>query len=598
MTASRAARAQLVGLSSASRLLPGQTAVQDSILAALQAPPPPPVTRRQRDLARAARREGERLSRAGDWGGAVKALHRATKHDPEDADLWLALGRACIDAALAADAVAALMQAIGRRPAEAEAHLLIGTAFDLMGDVTSALAAFTRAIELAPHSLDAAIRLAGALAVAGRRTEAAALLERAAGEASSVPAMLARARALALQERPEAAAETLRAAVLREPAHASAWRLLASALATCGDIAGSRDAARRAVALNPLETGAFLDLVRAETMAAADRPLLARMAAVLPDRRLTQRQRMVLHFALGKAHDDLGEPAAAMAQFDAANRLRGGMFAFDRAGLIATVDRIIATFTPALLHLHAALGAPDDRPVLIVGMPRSGTTLTEQILSSHPDVAGGGEMQFWLQPANTWPADLPPDQAAELIGGIVARNRQALDAVSPTARRVTDKNPYNFAALGMIRLAFPNARIVHCRRNPLDVCLSLYTTFISARTDFAARRADLVLFYRQYRRLMAHWRAVLPPERFLEIDYESLVTDREAETRRLLAFCGLDWHPACLAPEGNRRAIHTASLFQVRRPVQAGSVERWRRYEPWLGELRALLDDPGPPDRA
>ena len=158
---------------------------------------------------------------------------------------------------------------------------------------------------------------------------------------------------------------------------------------------------------------------------------------------------------------------------------------------------------------------------------------------------------------------------------------------------MTDKQPINFELLWLIRLAFPDARIVHCRRHPVDTCLSIYfTNFWAHQNDYACDRGDLVFYYRQYERLMDHWRRVLPPDRFTEVDYETLVADREAETRRLVAFIGLDWDDACLAPERKRRAVKTASVWQARQPVYKTSVERWRRYEPWLGELRELLPEP------
>lgn len=149
--------------------------------------------------------------------------------------------------------------------------------------------------------------------------------------------------------------------------------------------------------------------------------------------------------------------------------------------------------------------------------------------------------------------------------------------------------PQNFLWLGLIHLVFPNARFIHCRRNPIDTCLSNYFTHFLRRMDFANDRGDLVWEYRQYERLMAHWRSVLPIDRFLDVDYKSLVSEKESGTRRLIAFCGLDWDEACLRPEDNQRIVRTASVWQARQPVYRSSVERWRNYEPWLGELRELL---------
>ncbi len=164
-----------------------------------------------------------------------------------------------------------------------------------------------------------------------------------------------------------------------------------------------------------------------------------------------------------------------------------------------------------------------------------------------------------------------------------------LRRIGPSASRVTDKLPFNFRRLGLLHLLLPGARIIHCRRHPVDTCLSIYSIPFKARLDFVGSKADLAFAYRQYARLMDHWRAILPPDRFLEVEYERLIADREAESRRLIAFTGLDWDDACLRPEQNERTVRTASAWQVRQPVYTNSTERWRKYRPWLGELGELL---------
>jgi hypothetical protein len=224
-------------------------------------------------------------------------------------------------------------------------------------------------------------------------------------------------------------------------------------------------------------------------------------------------------------------------------------------------------------------------------MPRSGSTLTEQILSSHPDVAAGGELGFWSSPR------ILNEDLLSLGGDTKAAKRLANDylatlkALDPVAKRVTDKALANFFLLGAIRRVLPNATFVHCRRHPIDTALSIFTTNFETNFDYASNRGDLVFYYRQYARLMDHWRRVLPPARFVEVDYEALVSDPEPHARRLVAACGLDWNEACLAPHRNARRITTASVWQARQPIYRTSVERWRRYEPWLGELRELVPE-------
>ena len=166
-----------------------------------------------------------------------------------------------------------------------------------------------------------------------------------------------------------------------------------------------------------------------------------------------------------------------------------------------------------------------------------------------------------------------------------------LREIDPNAKRVTDKMPGNFVHLGLVHLLFPNARIVCCRRNPVDTCLSIYMTAFRNTMGYIHSRSDLAFYYREFDRLMSHWRSMIPADRLIEVQYEDLLSDRETVTRRLIDFCGLEWDQACLRPESNRRAVKTASVWQVRQAVYATSQERWRRYEPWLGELRSLLDE-------
>ena len=292
---------------------------------------------------------------------------------------------------------------------------------------------------------------------------------------------------------------------------------------------------------------------------------------------------MALHLALGKVHDDLGDYAEAAPHFEAANRIDHVSRKLDCVALARRIDRLIAASPPGFLERRSDFALPDETPILIVGMPRSGTTLVEQILSSHPAVAGGGELTYWGDVGRLL---LDDDERAEVARRLAAEYLALLRSISPDAPRVTDKLPFNYERLGLIRQVLPRAFVVHCRRHPVDTCWSIFTTYFGSRL---ADRGDLVFFYRQYERIMAHWQTVLPAERYFEIDYEALVADPEPLTRRLVAFCGLEWHEACLVPHHNRRPVTTASLWQVRQPIYRGSLARWRRYEPWLGELRELL---------
>jgi hypothetical protein len=298
-----------------------------------------------------------------------------------------------------------------------------------------------------------------------------------------------------------------------------------------------------------------------------------------------------LHLGIAKAFDDLGDYEQAMRHIARANVVRKKLSSFDRKALAGFVDGLIGLYTPEFLGRRARRGDPSRQPVLIVGMPRSGTTLTEQILSSHPAVAGAGELSFWpgRDPLLRGGEDEPWIDACQ---SAVARDYlELLKRLAPGAIRVIDKNPYNFFCLGFFHIAFPRGQIVHCRRHPIDTCLSIVSTHLNPRSDVPFDFDDLAFYYRQYQRLMVHWRASLPRDCLFEVDYEAVVADPETQSRALVASIGLDWDPACLRPQDNRRLVRTSSAWQVRQPIYRASVERWRRYQPWLGGLREL--DPG-----
>jgi hypothetical protein len=266
---------------------------------------------------------------------------------------------------------------------------------------------------------------------------------------------------------------------------------------------------------------------------------------------------------------------------------------------------LIALCTPELIARAAEHGGRDATPVLIVGMPRSGTTLVEQIVSSHPDVAGAGELNFWNQRGAAW---LPPDAGdetpfvasdlpvsevvvSEFLATAAADYLGVLRKIAPKAARVTDKMPFNFLWAGLIHVAFPRATIIHCRRSAIDTALSIHQTHFHPTLAFPTGGAELIAYFRDYQRLVDHWRKVLPPDRFIDVDYEELTRAPEPVIRRMIAACGLAWNDACLRPESNPRAVKTPSKWQTRQPIYRTSVARWRRYELWLGPLRPLVQD-------
>jgi hypothetical protein len=321
------------------------------------------------------------------------------------------------------------------------------------------------------------------------------------------------------------------------------------------------------------------------------------MEAALTTPGLEAAQRLRIHLAIGKSAEDLGDYALAMRNFDAADDVRRGSTSFNTAAFSLEIDRLIARCTPEFIARAPQLGSSDATPVLIIGMPRSGTTLVEQIVSMHPEVGAGGELNFWNERGPAWhrpvaAAHMAPNIAKEFTAKAAADYLAVLRAIAPTAARVTDKMPFNFLWAGLIHVTFPRAIIIHCRRTAVDTALSIHQTHFHPGLAFPTGGAELVAYFRSYQRLINHWRSVLPKDRFLEVDYEDLTREPEPVIRRMIAACGLPWHDACLRPESNPRAVKTPSKWQTRQPIYRTSVARWRRYEPWLGPLRALVDGP------
>jgi tetratricopeptide (TPR) repeat protein len=329
-----------------------------------------------------------------------------------------------------------------------------------------------------------------------------------------------------------------------------------------------------------------------KTFVAGD-PDIATMEALLAEgERRPIADRMGAHFALGKAYLDSGDSARAFRHFDAGNRHKRANTDYDSASAAAWLKDIADIFTAESMGRYADAGAPGDLPIFVIGMPRSGTTLVEQILSSHSQITGAGELAaFRLAVEGTgskYPdlmRTLARDDLHRLGEDYLARTRPLAGA----SARLVDKMPANFIHAGLIALALPQARIVHCRRDPVDTCLSCYTKLFAGDQKFAYDQTELGEFYRAYEGLMTHWRTVLPADRFIEVDYENVVDDLETEARRLVAFTGLPWEDACLSFHENRRVVRTASVNQVRQPIYRTSKGRWRKYADHLGPLLAAL---------
>jgi tetratricopeptide (TPR) repeat protein len=550
----------------------------------------PPSTSRT-FLAREHAAIGTQLAAQGRYRQAIARLRRSVELEPA-ADALHNLGFVCTTLGRPAEAAAAFSHALRLQPDSVNTQRHLAAVLEELGRSEDALRAYVATVRLDPQQYEVHFRIGQLLLARSRNGEAASAF-RAAAATKTNPAMAKVSEAYAAHASgdDELAEAVLRALVADQPDCATGWLTLGEVLEHSARFDEAAMCLERGISTDPSLVSAWLSFARIKTFSADDRPLIHRIASRLNEPGLRQSDRRAVLFSVGKAYDDLGDCREAMRCFDEANRIRSPG-AFDRDMLARQVDTIVAATPPGFLEASPAPGSDDPTPILIVGMPRSGTTLVEQILSSHPAVAAGGELRYWGEMQARGPGggfELPatPESAKNLAEGYLA----ILRAVSASAARVTDKMPFNFERLGLILRVFPRAKVIHCRRHPLDTCLSIYTTITETTFDFAGDRANLAFYYRLYQRLMAHWREVLPPERFIELDYESLVADPETWTRWMIAECGLNWDGACLAPHQNKRRISTPSSWQARQPVYRTSVARWKRYEPWLGALRSLAPE-------
>jgi tetratricopeptide (TPR) repeat protein len=544
------------------------------------------------------------LLRAGRPADAIAPLRDAARLRPSDPIIQHDLGLACLEVGRVPDAITASQRAVAANPRYTDAYFRLGIALEKLGNIGGAIVAYDRTTQLLPSLTEAWFRAGALVYELGHRDEAIGCFRRAAATGGKTSfGRLGKARALLTEDRNPEAEQVLRQTLALDPRNAMAHDLLGNLLSEFGRFDEARECFQRAIAIAPLLAGCYYDLVRCRPVTSNDDGLLQRMEAALATPGLEAAQRLRLHLAIGKAADDLGDYALAMQHFDAADAVRRGSAPFDSAAFSIEIDRLIARCTPELIARAPELGSSDATPVLIIGMPRSGTTLVEQIVSMHPEAGAGDELHFWNERGAAWhrsgaEGNETPFVAKEFLAKAAADYLGVLRAIAPTAARVTDKMPFNFLWAGLIHLTFPRAIIIHCRRAAVDTALSIHQTHFHPGLAFPTGGAELVAYFRSYQRLTDHWRSVLPADRFIEVDYEDLTRAPEPVIRRIIAACGLVWHDACLHPESNPRAVKTPSKWQTRQPIYRTSVARWRRYEPWLGPLRALVDDGSEPDAA
>lgn len=512
---------------------------------------------------------------------------------PQTAEILNTLGLTYLDLGQYEEAVSTFSKLLkivdGPKPKLAAIHYNLGYAFRKLNRLAEAASEFESATRFEPERAEYWDSLGHVVALMDSQ-KAVEYFRQGAEVALPGPGRdLIRAKALLYGQGDLREAEECLLRVLdAKPESFAAHSLLGNVRLELGHFVDAQDSLRKAIAIQPEAAAPYYGLVLAKKVQESDRPLVNLISEKLANPKLAEVDRITFLYAKGKAANDLGNYQEGLECYKEVNirRQRMSGAVFDREAFTAQVDHIVNRFTRSLLEQKSSISS--ELPVFVTGMPRSGTTVTDRVLSAHPEVVSAGELAFWNDRIpDSAGFDPSPLNLQELANDFL----RILEEKGPNAKRVTDKSPVNFWHIGPILLALPNAKIIHVKRHPVDNCLSIFMTKLAYPPGFAYRPEDLVFGYRGYQRLMAHWREVVPGDRLLEIRYEDLVQDQEATARKLIQFCGLPWHDACLSPEQTSGEIRTASLWQARQPIYKSSVERWRRYEPWLGAFRELLDE-------
>ncbi len=493
---------------------------------------------------------------------ALSEFQLALKLEPDYAEAHFSVGVVMQDLGHYHQAMEALKKAVKLQPYYAQIWLHLGEVFESLKHLEKAEEAFRKAVECEPDNIDAEIKQANALNEIGQTADGIDLLK------------------MRLQ---------------KDSQLTTVMTALGRLLGNSGDLEGAESMYRKALNQKNDLAAACLGLSRIRTFNQEDTVLIEKMQGLLTKKGLSEPEQMDVHFALGKIFDDLKNHEIAFDYYAQGNRIQHNALNYDKQAQSERVDHLIDFFTPELFSQFSELGYQHDLPIIIVGMPRSGTTLTEQIIASHPDVVGGGELLYFRSVSRLIPqlcqskkiyplvlSELNQDIAKKLYQPYIELLRRHTE----TARFVTDKLPGNFMNMGLIRLLFPNAPIIHCKRDPLDVCLSIFFQIFNKSHDYSYDLLEIGHEYLQYQRLMEHWREVLPGP-YMESQYEDLVAEQESNSRALIDFCDLPWDNACIEFYKKKRDVKTASNWQVRQPIYSSSSQRWKNY---TNQLRPLID--------
>ncbi len=542
---------------------------------------------------------GDALSGKGQFDEALAAYSRAAQLNPNVAEVHNNIGKLLFKKGRFDEAVIAHSKAVRLKPDFAMAYFSLAHAHRALGSgrLEEALAAYRQAAKLKPDLLEAYMSMAVLLADARRFDEALECHARAAELQPDAALTHEAMGAIVLRQRgAEAALEHFRRAVTVDSNLFSAWNSLGGALQSLGRFDEAADCFKRMLALRPnavLAHGQLVGTSRKKGSQQEIEPLLEALRQ--PD--LTTEKRISAEFAIGTALDDAERFEEAFGHFAQGNSLMKQQRAltgdrYEPEVFRAWVDQVIETFTPEFFEKRRGWVEPSELPVFVVGMPRSGTTLVHQIAASHPRVHGAGELNDISRIFQTLEKSegtiSAPTWTAESLRDASRRHLQRIQSLDANAQRVIDKMPSNLHHLGLIALLFPSARVILCRRDPRDTCLSCYFQHFSHGNTFSYELAHCGLHHVQNDRLTAHWLRVLPLAT-LEVQYENVVADLEGQSRKLIDFLGLSWDPACLEFYRAQTTVLTSSFWQVRQPIYQKSVSRWRHYERHLDPLLKTL---------
>ncbi|MEX0922565.1 MAG: tetratricopeptide repeat protein [Rhodovibrionaceae bacterium] len=573
-----------------------------------------------------------------DYAKAEQEYRKAIQLSPNYAEAHNNLANALRAQERPDDAIESYRKAIAIKAAYPEALNNLGTLLREKQELPEAEACLRKAIELRPNYVDALDSLAVLLIGEEKFDEALQFLARALEVNPGFERSLMNAARIQMQrhnlisaeaacrrvievnpknadaysilgqichelDRFEEARAAFNKAIEINPDHAEAQNNLGILLKSFGRFDEARTRFERTLELRPKAYGTYsnlADMVRFDEK----EPLLQKMIGELESAADPQDEQLLsLYYAIGKAYDDLGQPDKAFSYFDRGAKIKHPLIGYDEPATLKFFDDIRANFTPEFLAKSPYPGNPTSMPIFIVGMPRSGSTLIEQILSSHPEVHGAGEVKVLnrsMQKLRMTYSKLPlyPEMMPLLTPehyDFVARSyMEMLTQHSSETRHITDKLLTNYFFVGLIHMIFPNAKFIHTLRDPADTCLSCYSKHFKDDMPHTYDLGELGRYYLKYRELMEHWHRVLPAGTLTDVTYESVVNDLEPEARRLVDFCGLDWNDACLAPHESKRPVKTASSSQIRRPLYQAAVKRSDKYKKHLGPLLDVLKGPVP----